>query len=440
MTITHAEPLSVPPHGHPVSLEHGPDGSGGIYTWYVISIIFLVNIFNFMDRMALAVLAPSIQQEIGISDAELGMLTGLAYAIFYSCAAIPIARLADRSSRKNIIAVSLAIWSLMTALTGAAQTYWQLFIARMGLGAGEAGGGPPAQSLLCDYVSPAKRPLAIAANSIGYGVGIAVGMALAGYLGELLGWRMAFVALGTPGMLLALLVFLSVREPPRGKFDEASDGAQPSLLTTFNMLRANRFYLWLMVHAATASISLFGLNQWWPIFLVRAHHLPLPSVGLLLGAAMGLGASVGLLAGGLIGNRLARNGYRPALIACIIAMLSLTPIAVAANLATAPYIAIILMGLSMFCHGFATAPTAAAVYSAVRPEIRATAGAVAVFFQTVIGSSVGPLIVGIVSEYLYPSVGADALRNALMIPALAAVPAALALAAAINALARTEVL
>ena len=404
------------------------------YVWYVIAVIFLVNLFNFMDRMALAVLAPSIQADLGLSDSQLGLLTGFAYATFYSCAAIPIARLADRWNRKNIIAISLAVWSVMTALSGTAQNYWQLFVARMGLGAGEAGGGPPAQSLLCDYVALEKRPLAIAVNSIGFGAGIMVGMALAGWLGQAVGWRLAFVFLGVPGVLLALIVFFSVREPQRGRFDVVVDTPQPPLLATLGNLWRNRVYIWLTTYAAIASISLFGLNQWWPTFLARTHGLALADIGLRLGAGLGLGASAGLLAGGIVGTRLARNGYRGPLIASLLGILAFLPFAVAANLTSSANLAIFLMAGSIFCHGFSTAPTAAAVYSSVSPEIRTTAGAVAVFFQTVVGASMGPLAVGMLSEYLQPSYGASGLRYALMIPALAVVPAALALQKAIWAL------
>ena len=195
--------------------------------WYALSILTLVYAFNFIDRQLLAILQESIKADLGLSDSQLGLLTGFAFALFYVTAGIPIARWADRSNRRNIVSLALFVWSFMTAISGLAQNYLQLLLARVGVGVGEAGGSPPSHSMISDMFPPAQRAGALGFYSTGVSIGILFGFLLGGWLNEFFGWRMAFLVVGAPGVLLALVVRFTVTEPRRG-LSEARDLSQQS--------------------------------------------------------------------------------------------------------------------------------------------------------------------------------------------------------------------
>jgi predicted MFS family arabinose efflux permease len=281
------------------------------YTGYVVSLLTVVNTFNYMDRMALSVLLPQIKTDLHLSDSQLGLLTGLAFFVFYALCGVPIARWADRGVRRNLIALTLAIWSVMTAMAGASRSFLHLFLARVGVGVGEAGGLPAAQSLLCDYVPPERRSAAYALHSFGLYAGMMVGMAVAGILGQSIGWRWAFLALGAPGLALALLVQLTLREPKRGMFDAPQDRSATSFAHALTFLWSCNTYRWLVLFLTLNGFVVYGLNQWWPSFYVRSFGLAIADVGLYLGVAIGMGSGLGLLMGGALTQRLPR--YRTAL-------------------------------------------------------------------------------------------------------------------------------
>jgi predicted MFS family arabinose efflux permease len=388
------------------------------YVWYVTGLLFVLNIFNYMDRMALSMLVPSIKAELQLSDAQLGLLTGFAFALFYAVCAIPIARWADRGVRTTIIVSAVAIWSVMTALSGAAQNFWHLFIARVGVGVGEAGGAPPAQSLLCDYVPVKRRPLVLAINTFGLGAGMMIGMGLSGWLSEWIGWRWTFVVLGAPGIALAALAWLTLREPPRGRFDTVMSGADTILPfgETLGVLWRCRTYRLLMIYVACAGFFTYGLLQWWPSFLVRMHDLDLTSVGIYLGLAAGAGAGVGVLSGGVAATRAAeRNARSPLMIGAAAVMLA-APAAIGSLLLQSVSGAIFFLFLAVLLISVASAPVVATIYSVVTSRMRATAGAISIFFQSVLGFGLGPFCVGSLSDSLAPSLGAQSLRYALFAP------------------------
>jgi predicted MFS family arabinose efflux permease len=390
-----------------VAAGSGLDGVGSTrYVAYVIGLLTVVNVFNYMDRMALAVLLPSIKADLDLSDAQLGLLTGLAFSVFYAICGIPLARWADRGVRRNIIAMVLGVWSVMTALTGIAQHYWQLFAARVGVGAGEAGCLPPAQSILCDCVPLEKRSGAYAIHTFGLYAGMMVGMLLAGWLAETIGWRMTFVVLGIPGVVLALVVRGTLREPVRGFFDNvASEGPGLSLRETLKFLWRCRTYRLLTLFGVTNGFLQYGLNQWWPSFYARIYGLTLATTGTYLGLAIGAGSAVGLLTGVQL----------PLKIGAWATMLAL-PVVLMSLFAPSAPVSIALVALTALLWSVSNGASAAATFSIVVPRVRATAASVSIFFTSVLGFGLGPFSVGVLSSVLSPTLGSEGLRVALLLP------------------------
>jgi predicted MFS family arabinose efflux permease len=403
---------------------------------YVIVLLTVVNLFNYMDRMALAVLAPSIKSDLALTDGKLGLLSGLAFSLFYAICGVPIARWADRGIRRDLIALALGAWSLMTMISGGAQNYWHLLLARMGVGAGEAGCVPAAQSLLCDYVPFERRPGVLAFHNSGLIAGAVVGMALAGWLGDAVGWRWTFVLLGAPGIALAVLVKLTVREPPRGTFDpQSADTTRvASVSETLAAIWRCRTYRLLVVYSVLLGFAQYGLVQWLPSMYSRSFALEMSSVGVYFGLALGVGSGIGLLIGGILGNRAARRDVRrPLIIGGMATVLALPAIAGSLLLASSRF-SLALVTLAVLLWSITGGPVLAALFSVIAPRMRATAGAALMFFTSAIGFGLGPLCVGLLSDFLTPRYGTDALRYALLAPASLLPLAALALFVAAKSL------
>lgn len=387
------------------------------YVVYVIALLSVVNVFNYMDRMALAVLMPFIKADLQLSDSQLGLLVGFAFSVFYAICGIPIARWADHGVRRNLIAVSLAIWSCMTAVSGAAQNFWHLFVARMGVGAGEAGGLPAAQSMICDYVPVKRRPAVFAVHTFGNYAGIMLGMVLAGSLGQSIGWRWTFVVLGLPGLALALVVRFTLREPVRGVLDSVpAQVSGSSLRETLRVLWNCRTYRTLMFFCVANGFVQYGLTQWWPSFYSRVFGLDLSSIGTYVGLAIGAGSGLGLLIGGVLANKAARRDVRlPLRISAAATVLAL-PAALGALFVPSSGTSILLVSLMALFLSVSNGPVLATLFSSVSPRMRATAGATTTFLLSVIGFGLGPFCVGVLSDILTPSAGAQALRYALLAP------------------------
>lgn len=391
------------------------------YVGYVVTLMAVLNAVSYIDRMALALLAPLIKADLALSDTQLGLLIGLAFALFYAVCGIPIARWADRGIRRNIIAMSLTIWSAMTALSGAAQNFWHLFVARAGIGAGEAGCFPAGASLVCDYVPLKRRPGAFAILNFGVYAGMMFGLLLAGTLGERIGWRWTFVALGLPGLALAVIVRLTLREPERGRNDPVKqlatqDGASLSLRQTIAVLWKCRTYRLLVLFMALNGFVLYGLGQWWPSFFARMFGLSLSSLGVYLGVATGVGSGTGVLLGGLLANKAAQRDVRLPLFIGTATTALTVPAALGTLFFPTVTGALILVGLTAFAWSVAIAPVQSTIYSVTATQMRATAGSLSIFMTSVLGFGFGPVCVGALSDMLTPSLHVEALRYALLAP------------------------
>jgi predicted MFS family arabinose efflux permease len=271
-----------------------------LYRNYVLVILTLVYVFNFIDRQLLVILQEAIKKELELSDTQLGLLSGFTFALFYVTLGIPIARLADKGNRKNIVAMSLGLWSLMTAFSGLAHNFVQLLFARMGVGVGEAGGSPPAHAMISDYFPPGKRATALSIYSSGLYIGILIGFLMGGYLNQELGWRNAFFVLGIPGILFSLLVYATVKEPQRGATDSHSWAATEaqSLAHVLKLLYAKKTFVYLALASGLHVFCIYGLFNWEPSFLSRLHGMKNSEIGVALGLIFGCTGAVGTYMGG----------------------------------------------------------------------------------------------------------------------------------------------
>lgn len=386
------------------------------YVNYVIVLLAFVNLINYVDRMILSVALQPIKDEMGFSDSQLGLLTGFAFALFYALCAVPIARWADRGSRRNLITLAIAAWSVMTALTGLSRNFLHLFLTRTGVGVGEAGCIPPSHSLISDYVPMEQRSSAMAINTAGCYLGTVVGLVLGGWFCTHYGWRTAFVALGLPGIVVAFLVRLTLKEPPRGFADGKMGNLEPPLPLAEGVKRLwkTRSYVHITAALSVSTLVVYGLNMWLPTYYIRQFDMTPAQVGAFFGIAYGLGMTIGILVGGLYGDRLVKKDARWAMWLGAGSMVIVFPLFLAVFFSPTVTIALGFNFVSSIFATFAWGPVFAMVQSVAHPRMRATAVAVITFFSALIGTGGGPLIVGVASDMLAARVGDASLRYSLI--------------------------
>lgn len=386
-------------------------------TWtrrYVLGILVLAYTVNFIDRQILSILLESIKQDLGISDQMLGLLSGFAFALFYAVMGIPIALWADRGNRRDLISIALALWSLMTALCGMAQNFWQLAAARVGVGIGEAGCTPPAFSLLSDYYAPGERATAFAIYSLGIPIGLMFGLFVGGWINEAFGWRMAFFVVGLPGVLLALVVKLTVAEPARGNIEKLDERARKPLLkdTVKFLLNQPVFRHCAAAGSLSGFIAYAGMG-WYPAFLIRSHAMGTAEIGLWLGLIMGGAGVIGLLLGGYLSDRLGARSTPWYLWSVAVGVLIAVPFSAFSFLVSDPYTAMLLFSVPLMISNAWLGPTVAQIQGIVELRMRAVSVAVLLFITNMLGLGVGPWLIGTVSDALRSHFGADSLRWSL---------------------------
>ena len=268
------------------------------YRYLVLGILTTVYISNFVDRQVINVLAAYIIEDLQLSDGQFGALSGIAFALIYTVLGIPIARLADLSNRRNVIAISVATWSLMTAACGLAQNFGQLFLARVGVGIGEAGGSPPAHSIVSDIFPAAQRATALSIYSLGVYGGILVGTVGGAYLVQYFDWRTAFIVVGLPGLILAFIVRFVIKEPPRGMAESRRDIAPPGFFKVMRILASRKSFKHLSFACALHAFVTYGMGNFMPLFLGRIHDMPILDIGLYYGLIAGIGGLAGTFFGG----------------------------------------------------------------------------------------------------------------------------------------------
>lgn len=381
------------------------------------TLVILLSIFaaNFMDRQILAILVEPIKHDLMLSDSEVGLLYGFAFAVLYTTTGIPIARLADRADRARIINWSLVLFTVMTAICGLAVSYWQLLFARVGVAIGEGGTNPPSHSMISDLYPISRRSTAMAIFSLGPHVGILLGFLIGGWIGQFWGWRVAFVIAGLGGLLVASLSFKFLHEPKRGWADGV-DVSEP--LSGWAVVQAlvrpvSLRHLW--AGAAIFSIAAYAIFGWLPSFLVRSHEFSTGTAGAMLALVLGLVGGFGTFFGGRLADHLGdRNPtWRLRVVAVALAVAGFLWATV--FLATNSFVMLILLIIPGGLLGFFLGPTFATVQSFVDPAMRATAAAFLLFVINVAGLGIGPIAVGALSDALMPYLGRDSLRIALLV-------------------------
>jgi MFS family permease len=371
------------------------------YRWYVVWLLFLVYVLNFVDRQILIILMEPIRLEFGFSDQQLGLLGGLAFALLYSTLGIPIARLADRASRVNIIAVSIFVWSLATALTGLARNFGHLLLARVMVGVGEAGCSPPAYSLLADYFRREQRTTAFSIYTMGIYGGVFVGYLVGALVAEQYGWRAAFFVVGLPGILLALVVKLTLREPPRGFSDgQAHHHELPPVSRVFGRLANKRAFQHLALAAALHAFVGYGVTGFHPSFLIRTHGYSVAEVGVILAIVSAVSGVGGTWFGGWLADRFTnrRRDVRWQLWIPGIATLINVPVALLAYTWPERGVVVALLFVSLVFGVMYLGPTFATIQRLVTARERALGSALLLLVINLVGLGLGPWLVGIASD------------------------------------------
>lgn len=392
-------------------------------TRVMLWILLVVYVFNFIDRQIITILAEPIRMDLGLSDTQIGLMTGLAFALFYTVLGIPIARYADRpgTSRPLIIAIALTIWSGMTALSGLAQNFGQLLLARIGVGVGEAGCTPAAHSLIADSVPKARRSSALAFYALGIPVGTLLGMVIGGLLNDWLGWRMTFFAVGLPGIALAVFVLLVLKEPRRSGAIALDHAAPPRKLGGMDTLKAifgSRAMVLLLVAGSSASFLAYGKTTWATIFFQRTHDLSPGEVGFYFGLVNGLAGMAGTLLGGWLADRFGALNRRHVLTAPAVGMAVAVPLQLYAYSAGQWWLAIGLLAVPTLLNSLYYGPTYSSVQGLVPRQARAMASAVMLFCQNLIGLGLGPLLFGMLSDAFKPGYGEDSVQIVLYLASL----------------------
>jgi MFS family permease len=391
-----------------------------LYKRYLLGVLLVVLAFNYVDRMALGLLLQDIKIDLGLTDTQLGFLTGLAFALFYSLMGIPIARWADRGNRVAIISITTLLWSAAVALCGMAASFVQLLLIRMGVAVGEAGCIPPAHSLIAHHFNRAERPRAVSIYILGGSLSMIVGYFAAGWLNEFYGWRSTFIVLGLPGLVLAAVVWFTLREPR--KESRVTPGAQwapstanaPTMLAVCSTLWANRTFRHLLFAFAIGHFFGYGVQQWQPAFFVRSYGLQTGELGTWFAVIYGLGGVVGTYWGGSLATRYAPQNERLQLQAMAAAYLVFGVVSALIYVAPNHYAAFGLMGLATLACAAAAGPMLATIQTLVPQHMRATSIAVIYLFANLIGMGLGPLAVGALSDFTRSWAGDESLRYSLL--------------------------
>jgi MFS family permease len=386
------------------------------YANYVLAVLFLAYVINFVDRQIVSILAEPIKQALGVSDSWIGFLGGPAFAIFYATLGIPIARLADLWVRRSVIAIGLALWSGMTAISGLSQSFTHLALARIGVGVGEAALSPPAHSLLADYFPVSQRSTALGIYAMGIHIGVLVGLVLGGWLEEFWGWRAAFMVVGVPGLILALVVRFTVREPVRGAQEATpTSGAPPPVSEVVRFLAARRSFVHLSLGIGLTAFAGYAFAFWAPQFLRRVHEMSSGELGTKIGIGLGTGGAIGSVLAGVLADRLGRRDVRWWMWIPAIACAGPLPFTLTFLLVGDPDLALLISFPGVVIAAMYQGPVFSTVQTLAPVRMRAVAAGVLMFVTNIIGLALGPQSIGWLNDYVFASHGDGAVRYSLLL-------------------------
>ncbi|WP_375782741.1 spinster family MFS transporter [Bradyrhizobium sp. Pha-3] len=380
--------------------------------YYVLALLTIIYALNFLDRTIFNVLIEPIKKEFALSDTTMGLLAGFGFVLFYSLLGIPIARMADRLNRRNIVAAAFAFWSAMTYLCGMASSVTTLALARVGVGIGEAAGTPASQSMIADLFDRNERPRALGIYAIGTYLGVFLGYFIGGYVNQHYGWRMAFFTAGLPGIALAAVLWLTISEPKRGAMAETFK-AEP-IGPTLGFLSSQPSFVIVLIGFCLTTYTNYATAVWIPPFLTRIHHLTSAEIGTYAGTFKGLAGMAGTLIGGLVVAQIGRRDDRWKLWAPAIMSGLAGPVFALCMLTQSFTLMVATLALTSFMVGFHLGPIFAIAQTVAKPSMRALASAIVLLTATCFGQGVGPLAVGMINDALKSTYGTDAVRYSLL--------------------------
>ena len=378
---------------------------------YSLGLLLVIYIINNIDRQVMNILVEPVKADLGLDDGQIGWLIGGSFALFYTVAGLPIARLADRSNRRNIITVALLVWSAMTVVCGFAKSFPQLLAARIVVGVGEAGCTPPAHSMISDTFAPEKRATAISIYSLGVPFGMLIGLAFGGYLSDRLGWQSAFMVVGAPGVLLALITYWTLDEPKRGAFDALGDRAIEPVGDSLRFMAGLPTIRHMLAGSAVQTLFLAGVGAFHSSYLIRVHGLTTTQAGLGLGLIAGVAGGSAVFLSGVLADRLGRRDLRWHCWVPAFGGLASIPFSVLAYTAESATWAIVWISVATLGNHQYSALGHAVLQGLVKPRMRAVMSATALFAMNAVGFGIGPVLVGELSDYFG---GGTAIRQALL--------------------------
>lgn len=383
---------------------------------YTLFMLVLVFTSSHVDRQIMGILGQPIKESLMISDTQLGLLTGIMFAVFYATLGMPMAMWADRRNRRNLITFSVSLWSLMTALCGMAANYLQLLLLRIGVGVGEAGSNPPSHSIIADLYPPERRATAMAIFGTGINWGILIGFLLGGWINEWFGWRTAFIVVGVPGLLLAAVFQFTVKEPPRGLSENLTTAVEPpSFGTVVKFMWRSRTMRHIVIAGSLIAFTGYASVIWIPIYLVRIHEMGTGEAGTYLALLIGVGGAMGIYLGGRAADTLSKHfgqQWLPWLVGIV--NLAVLPLLYFAFTADSPMIAIACYALPAMLGTVYVAPGFALIQNITPIEMRSVAASINLFIINIIGLGLGPFTVGFFSDIFGETHGLDGLRYGLM--------------------------
>ncbi|MBI1406975.1 MAG: MFS transporter [Caulobacter sp.] len=387
----------------------------GARAWVVLAILCFVYVLNFLDRQLLSILAKPIQDDLGVTDGQLGLITGLYFALFYCLISLPVGWLADRTNRVRVLSLACGLWSAATIACGVSASYPQLVLARMSVGVGEAGGVPPSYAIISDYFGPGTRGTALGLFNLGPPIGQAMGVAFGASIAAAYDWRSAFIALGAVGVVTAVVVFLAVREPPRGGLDGAAANAEPAegFWKTCRMFFSRPVLLLLSLATGATQFVTYGLLNFVTLFLMREKGMTLQQIALYYALLVGIAAGGGIFTAGRLADWLAPRNKRAYAYLPAVALVLAVPFFIGFVWAPTWQLSMLFLIGPMFLNYFYLSPAVALVQEEVRPNQRVLSGALLLLVMNLIGLGLGPTWLGAISDAFRASYPEHSLQMAL---------------------------